>query len=624
MRLLVSRLLVAPALFSIPAAVGTISCRGGAPDAGARGSVRAGASPAPPFIEAAAAAGIDFVHFNGMSGQHYLCEMMGAGAALFDYDNDGDLDLFLVQGEMLGPGRTIQQALLSPKPPLPPAGRLYRNELMEDDRSRRSAGAESSPPPLRFTDVTASSGIRTAGYGMGAAAGDFDNDGWIDLYITNFGSNQLWRNNGDGTFTDLTARSGADDPRWSTSAAIFDFDRDGWLDLFVCNYVDFTFANHKRCTASLSRAQDYCSPLAYSPLPNRLLHNRGDGTFEDVSAASGIASESGGALGVVSGDFDGDGWPDLYVANDGRPNQLWINRHDGTFVNEAMLAGCALSGEGKAEAGMGVAAGDFDADGDEDLFVTNLTGESNRLYVNDGRGRFSDQTSAEGLSSSAQPYTGFGTGWIDFDNDGWLDLFIANGAVTAIEAEARAGDPFPLRQPRQLFRHTAGKSFEQISSASGAAFSPWEVGRGAAFGDLDNDGDMDIVVTNNNGPARLLINESGAGRHWIGLRLLGKAASRAGKPRRTSQAGRSAGDAERDMLGAWVEVMRPGRPALCRRARSDGSYLCSNDPRVLIGLGDSPRIGAVQVNWPDGRSEEWSGVSADRWTSLHEGTGQGR
>ncbi|MDH3745886.1 MAG: VCBS repeat-containing protein, partial [Acidobacteriota bacterium] len=406
------------------------------------------------FVDRAAETGLNFVHFNGMSGEFYFAETAGSGGALFDYDNDGDLDVYLVQAHMLGPGKSSEDALLPPVGEL--RDRLFRNDL--------SVGADGSPI-LRFTEVTEESGIRAEGYGMGAATGDFDNDGWVDLYVTNFGSNQLWRNNGDGTFSDVTAKSGADDIRWSVPATWLDFDRDGWLDLFVGNYVDFTIGSHKLCR-TIAGAPDYCGPLAFNPLPDRLLRNRRDGGFEDRSASAGIDQEFGGALGAVAADLDGDGWPDLYVGNDGTPNQMWVNRKDGTFRNQALIAGTAVNMVGEPEASMGVSIADFDADGDEDIFLTHLIRETNTVYVNDGGGLFEDATSETGLGSPSWLYTGFGTAWIDFDNDGWLDLVVANGAVEVVEELAAKRDPYPLHQPNQLYRNE-GARFVDVSASAG-------------------------------------------------------------------------------------------------------------------------------------------------------------
>jgi hypothetical protein len=543
------------------------------------------------FTDRAKEAGIDFLHFNGGSGEFYISEIMGAGGAMFDFDNDGDLDIYLVQGQMLGPGKTLDQASIPPRA-LPVRDRLYRNDFMV-----RADGTRT----LRFTDVTEGSGLVGRSYGMGVAAGDFDNDGRIDLYRTALGPNQLFRNNGDGTFADVSHRTGTSNPRWSVSASFVDIDRDGWLDLYVGNYLDHSVDDRARCYTRTGK-RDYCGPRSYRPVPDRLYRNRRDGTFVDVTAEAQVAREFGPALGVVAADFNVDRWADIYVANDGEPNLLWINQRNGRFRNTALLAGAALSGLGSAEGSMGVDAGDFDNDGDEDLFVTNLPGETNTLYVNDGSGLFEDLTSKAGLAIPSLPYTGFGTAWFDFDNDGWLDLFVANGAVRILEGLARPTDPFPLRERNQLFRNLGTGRFEEVTARAGVVFELSEVGRGAAFGDVDNDGDVDVLVTNNNGPARLLINHVGERSRWVGLRLVG-------------------GTGLRDMLGARVGVFRDEGPPLWRRARADGSYASANDPRVLVGLGNAATVRRVRVIWPSGRIEDWTDIAIGGWITLKEGSG---
>jgi hypothetical protein len=507
------------------------------------------------FTDGARAAGLTFTHVNGMSGGHYMTEIIGSGVALLDYDNDGDLDVFLVQSQG--------------------ASRLFRNNLSETH-------------VLTFTDVTASSGIVTKGYGMGAATGDFDNDGFVDLYVTSFGAAQLFHNNGNGTFTDVSTRSGTDVSGWSVSATFFDYDRDGWPDLFVGNYLQYRVEDTATCF-SPSGAVDYCTPNTYRPQPSRLFHNNHDGTFTDVTARSRIGSEYGPALGVTAADFDGDGWSDLYVANDSQPNQLWLNQHDGTFKNVALAAGVALTAEGKAEASMGVDAGDADNDGDEDLFVTEQTGEGHNLYINDRRSRFEDESARSGLASASLAFTGFGTAWFDYDNDGQLDLLTVNGAVQTIQALAQVHDPFPLHQTMQVFRNLGDRRFEDVTARAGAVFALSAVGRGAAFGDIDNDGDTDIVVSNNNGPARLLINRVGNTKHWLGLTV---------------------------PVGSRIEVVRRNSPALWRRSRRDGSYASANDARVLVGLGDSTERPAIRVYSPDRRIIELSNVAIDRYVTV--------
>jgi hypothetical protein len=554
-----------------------------------------GAAPPPPadgdwFTDRARESGIDFVHFNGMTGRFYQPEIMAPGVGLFDYDNDGDLDVYLVQGRLLGTGTP----LIAPPAGQPLEDRLYRNDLtVQADGSRI----------LRFTDVSAQSGIRTRGYGMGVVAGDIDNDGWIDLYLPGFGRNQMFRNNGDGTFTDISRTSGTDDPRsWGVSGAFFDYDRDGWLDLFVGNYLSYSLATHVDCIGPTG-APDYCRPEVYRAEPNRLYRNTGRGRFEDVTIAAGVARRFGPALGASTADFNGDGWIDLFVTNDQQENQLWINQRDGTFVDTALIAGAALGASGERKANMGVDAGDFDADGDEDLFVTELIAQGSTLFVNDGSGSFEDQSVRRGIHQPSLPYTGFGAAWLDVDNDSWLDLLAVNGDVNrTVKSLAKTDDPFPLGQRKQLFRN-AGGTFEDVSARAGRAFATVEAGRGAAFGDVDNDGDTDVLVGNGAAPARLLVNNVGQRHHWMGLRLI-------------------ATSTKRDMVGARVEIRRASGPSLWRRARADGSYASANDPRVLVGLGPSPDVSGVRVTWPDGRAEAFDAVPVDQYTTLTQGTGR--
>jgi enediyne biosynthesis protein E4 len=549
----------------------------------------ADASPEEWFTDRAQETGLNFVHFNGMTGRFYQPEIMAGGAALFDYDGDGDLDVYLVQSRMLAAGTPLVA---------PPDGqledRLYRNELTVHADGTRA---------LRFTDVTASSGIRTRGYGMGVATGDIDNDGDVDLYITGFGRNQLFRNNGDGTFADVSKASGTDDPdSWGVSAAFVDFDRDGWLDLFVGNYLRYTLASHIDCVGAAGQP-DYCRPSAYRAQPSRLYRNRGQGRFADVTIESGLAREYGPALGVSTADFNGDGWIDIFVANDEQENQLWINQRDGTFTNTALGAGAALGASGERKANMGVDAGDFDADGDEDLFITELIGQGSTLYVNDGSGRFEERSVSTGIRQASLPYTGFGAAWFDVENDGWLDLLAVNGDVNRNAAAGGAGqDPFALGQRNQLLRNVGGR-FEDVSDRAGKVFDLVEVSRGAAFGDVDNDGDTDVVITNASGPVRLLVNNIGARRHWLGLRLVGR-------------------KMPRDMIGARVAIVRANGSVLWRRARADGSYASSNDPRVLVGLGDATESPRVRVQWPSGEIEEWASLPIDRYTTLTQGEGR--
>lgn len=540
------------------------------------------------FSDATEASGLDFVYFNGMSGRYYFPESLGGGAALLDMDNDGDLDVYFVQGAMMGPHPADEATF---PPPRQLGDRLWRND--------------SENGQLRFTDITEAAGLASMeaakGYGIGIASGDVDNDGWIDLYVTRWGSNALLRNRGDGTFEDVTDSRGAQDTRWSTAATLLDFDRDGWLDLFIGNYVDFRVANHQPCFGD-NGALDYCGPLAFDPQPDRLLRNRGDGTFEDVSADSRIRSSYGSTLGVVSGDFNGDGRADLYVANDEMPNHLWIQREDGTFEDTALLAGCALSGEGQAESSMGIAAADIDADGDEDLLISHLDGQTNTLYLNDGQGFFRDATAASGLGTLSWSFTGFGTGFFDADHDGWLDLFVANGAVKTLEDLASRGDLYPLHQQDQLFRNQGRGQFTEVSQAVSAFTDTSRVGRGAAFGDLDNDGDVDILVSNNNGPAQLLRNDWDGAANWLGLRLVGT-------------------EGRRDMLGATVRIQRSDASNALHYVRTGGSYASASDPRLLVGLGNDAAPTTVVVTWPDGQQEQWADLTPQRYSTLIQGQG---
>jgi enediyne biosynthesis protein E4 len=545
----------------------------------------------PVFDEVAEKVGLKFKHYNGMTGKFFLPEIMGAGAALFDYDNDGDTDVYLVQGSVLEPADKPATTMFPWRDDVSPRGRLFRNDLRID---------RNGSPIIRFSDVTQTSGIVATGYGMGVAAGDINNDGWIDLYLTALGSNQMYLNKGDGTFVDVTKSSNTDDPRWSTSAAFVDYDRDGWVDLMVVNYAEFSPANSPNCYASTT-ARDYCTPRVFRAPGNRLFHNLGNGKFADVTAASGVDKEFGHGLGVVCADFNDDGWQDIYVANDGDPNQLWLNQKNGTFKNEALLAGAAVNRDGKAEAGMGVDAGDFDANGTDDIFITHLMDETNTLFMNLGDAVFEDRTRESGLGMPGRRFTGFGTLFFDYDNDSWLDLLVVNGAVQLMPDLIRKGDPFPLGQPKQLFRNTGKSGFTEVMNEAGAGFPALEVGRGAAFGDIDNDGDTDVVVTNNNGPARLLLNNVGNRNQWLGLRLVSK-------------------DGGRDLHGARIEVVTANKSVLRRRVRTDGSYLSANDPRVLVGLGKDGRVDVVRVRWPDSSSSEWRNPPLNKYHTWKQGT----
>ncbi|MCK7592996.1 CRTAC1 family protein [Pseudomarimonas salicorniae] len=539
------------------------------------------------LVEVTAEAGIDFRYEHGGRGEFYFPEIMGAGIGVLDADGDGLMDLYLVQGGDIGPG-------------IDPGKRKQGDRLLLNRGSRGSDGRWN----WRFEDATEASGIRARGYGMGVAVGDIDGDGDDDLYVLNFGANQLWRNDGKGRFTDITASAGVGDPRWSVSASFADLDGDGLPELYVANYVDYDFDTHKRCRSPGGGEIDYCSPSAYPPVADSLYRNLGDGRFEDVSEASGIAGQKGPGLGVVALDVNGDGRRDLYVANDGRPNFLWINQGGLRFVDDAVLAGAAVNADGAAEAGMGIAVADVDRNGHEDLFVTHMRNESNTLYLGVGQGWFEDRTARAGLAASSLGFTGFGTAFVDLDLDGWEDIVIANGGVIIEPDPLPAERGFPYLQTDQVYLHNGRggeqAAFAEKSTEAGAALRVRGVTRGLAVADFDNDGRPDIALGNINGPARLLAHRGGAGRHWLGLDL-------------------------RDSKGRRIDgaiVSRTGPAAPLRRSRRDGSYASAQDPRVWFGLGEDSVPVDLLVKWPDGRSERFDGLAVDRYHRLQAGQGK--
>jgi hypothetical protein len=523
----------------------------------------------PWFEEIAVRAGIRFEHRSGHRDRFYLPEIMGGGAALFDMDNDGDLDLLLVQSGSLSATAHGDAG-----------SRLFRN---------RGDGS--------FEDVAANSGVAAGGYGMGVAAGDFDNDGKIDLYITSFGPNVLVKGDGRGHFADVTATSGVAGSGWSTSAAFLDYDNDGFLDLFVVRYLNWQVAAEVECF-SLTGVPDYCSPKTYDlPSSAVLYRNNGNGTFSDVSERSGLLAAVGNGLGVVAGDVNDDGWIDVFVANDGTPNQLWINRDGRRFENVALPMGCAVDLDGKAKAGMGTHLADVDGDGDLDLLVVNLDGESDSFYRNEGA-FFRDDTAEVGLRTISRPFTRFGTAMIDFDNDGRLDIYEANGRVGS-QSELFSSDPYA--EPNLLFRGLAGPRFEEVKPRGGTASLLVGTSRAAAFGDIDNDGAVDIIVANRDGQPYLLHNVAGRSGHWVLFRIVDEHG--------------------RDAFGARL-TMKVGSATVAGEVRAAYSYLAGNDPRVHVGLGRETTVRDVIVQWPGGVRERFDDVTADRIVVLHKGAGR--
>ncbi len=520
----------------------------------------------PWFEEVAVASGLAFRHERGP--QRYLFpEIMSGGAGLLDYDGDGDLDAYMVQGGDLMPSGSAVAG-----------NRLYRN---------RGDGT--------FEEVTVAAGTGDTGYGMGCTAGDYDGDGNTDLYVTNVGPNVLYRNRGDGTFEDVTDAAGVGHPGWGTSCAFVDYDTDGDLDLIVVNYVRWSIAVERECSGR-GGGRDYCKPNNYNaPAPDTLYRNNGDGTFTDVSEPAGLRRAFGNGLGVACADYDLDGLPDIYVANDGMPNQLWINLGDGRFEDRALLAGCAVNRQGMAEAGMGVAAVDLDHDGDPDLFMTHLRDETNTFYRNDG-GVFEDTSALTRLGAPSIPDTGFGMGFADFDHDGRLDLYVANGRVGRWDPTPNPADPYGERD--QLYRGLDADRFEPVGSSGS---NDIDNSRAAAFGDCDNDGDIDILVVSNAGPVRLLRNEAGRSGHWVVFRVVNRAGS--------------------DALGATVQL-QAGQRLQRRLVQSAYSYCASNDPRVHFGLAGETEVTSVIVGWPDGTQEAFGPFAADAIHELRRGAGR--
>ncbi len=516
------------------------------------------------FTDITAELGIDFRHANGESGQKYFIEPIGSGVALFDYDNDNDLDLYLVNGSDL-PGVVS---------PIRPTNRLYRN----DDST--------------FTDVTATASVGNTRYGLGCCVGDYDNDGYTDLYVTNYGANVLYRNNGDSTFTDVTERARVGGDQFSSGCAFVDIDIDGDLDLYVVNYVQFDPGTNPECTRQGIRT--YCTPEALLGAADVFYLNNGDGTFTDVSETSGISEATGKGLGVVCGDIDNDGDVDIFVANDTTPNLLYRNNPNSVKMTEdALFSGVALSEEGRAYSGMGANLGDFDNDGYLDIVITNFQDQTNSLYHNAQSSFFNEVSFGTGIGERSLPYLAWGVDFVDFNNDGWLDLFIANGHLDDNIAEI---DPIgTYAQPNQLFLNNRGDSFSEIADN---AIAIQKVSRGAAFGDIDNDGDIDIVVSNLKDSPTVLRNDRGNTGRWLEIKLVGT-------------------HCNRDAIGARVTVVS-GSLTQSREVKSGSGYLSQNDLRLHFGLGDVTSVDTLTIRWLCGKLQTLQNVETNQMLIISE------
>lgn len=522
------------------------------------------------FVEVPDGGGINVRNVSGSLTKDYIVENNGNGAAMFDYDRDGDMDVLVVNGSTLEHlERGGDQMAV-----------LYRND---------GAG--------RFVEVTAPAGMTRRGWGTGVCVADYDNDGFEDVYVTAFGPNVLWHNTGRGGFTATMQAEGGD---WSTGCAFGDYDRDGDVDLYVANYVAFDLESVPRRGAPACRFMNIDASCGPRPLPGQrdvLYRNGGDGRFTDVTRSGGAVEPGYYGFGVLMSDLNDDGWPDIYVANDSLPNLFFRNRGDGTFVEEGLLSGVAVSGDGREQAGMGVDAGDFDADGRLDLIVTNFAQDYTTLYHNEGGGTFRDVSFESGLAATFGPYLGWGVGFVDFDNNGWLDVFVANGHVHPDIAKTGTST---YRQRNQLFVNTGGRRFRQITTEVGGPMLVEKSSRGTAFGDIDNDGDLDVLVIEIDDRPTLVRNDTKGG-HWVTVRLAGTKSNR-------------------DGIGAKVAIEAGGRRQIAE-VRSGGSYISHNDMRAHFGLGDAARVDRVEIRWPSGLVETSRGLSPDQFYVATEGAG---
>jgi enediyne biosynthesis protein E4 len=518
--------------------------------------------------------GIRWMHSNVKSDLKYLPETTGAGCAFFDFDNDGWLDIYLVNSGKCD--------FSNPDPPL-------RNALYRNNRDGT------------FTDVTEEAGVAAGGFGHGVAIGDYDGDGFPDLYLTQYGKSVLYHNNGDGTFSDVTEKAGVAAPGWASSAVWFDYDNDGRLDLFVGRFVDFSRELNKPCGVQVDGHRHYCIPQNYSPMPSWLFHNNGDGTFTDVSKESGIAAHPGKAWGVVATDINNDGLMDLWVSNDTLADFLFVNQGNGKFIERATAAGVAYSDGGRPRSGMGLDSADFDEDGWMDLFVANIDGEMFTIYKNNHDGTFDDISIPTGIGKATRLMSGWGLKFFDYDNDGNLDLFLANGNPDDLIGSLHNGVTY--EEPLMLF-HNTGKGFQDVSQASGPVFSQRLNARGLAVGDFDNDGAVDVLVAVNNAAPILLKNTAATGNHWLGLRLVGKKCNR-------------------DAVGARI-TYQAGDLKHGRMKVGGGSYLSYHDPRVVLGLGNRAKLDWLEVKWPlpGGKTERFTDLPVDRYITIVEGEGK--
>ena len=532
------------------------------------------APPGPLFRELPpSATGISWSHVNGRSPEYYLPETTGAGCAFLDYDNDGWMDVYFVNSG--------QCDFFVPDPPL-------RNALYKNNRDGT------------FTDVTEKAGVAAGGYGMGVAVGDYNGDGFPDLYVTQYGKSILYRNNGDGTFTDVTEKAGVAAPGWASSAVWFDYDNDGKLDLFVCRFVEFDKSKNKFCGNEKTKERYYCIPRVYTPARSWLFHNNGGGTFTDVSMESGIGKVLGKAWGVVATDINNDGWMDLFVANDTVQNFLFLNKKNGKFEEIGLQSGVAFSQDGRERSGMGVDSADFNQDGWQDLFVTNVDQEMYSIYKNNHDLTFEDLAGPMGLGRTTRLMSGWGLKFFDYDNDGNLDLFIANGHPDDRIEEHSSHVQY--KEPLLLF-HNNGKILENVSAAAGPAFDKNFAARGLAIGDLTNTGALDVLISMNGEPPVLLKNNAAAGNHWLGVKLVGKKANS-------------------DAIGAKL-TWTTGNLKRTQMKVGGGSYLSSHDPRMVLGLGANSRVDRLDVQWPlpNGNVETFKDLPADRYITIVEGEG---